>query len=381
MKKKILFVDDEQAILSSFERFLGLEYDLDTALGPEEGLRLLESNGPYAVVVSDMRMSGMNGADFLAIVKQNFPETIRMILTGHADMEEAILAVNEGHIYRFLSKPCPPETLKPSIDEALKIYQLRFNEKEILEKTLNGTIKLLADVLSLVRPGLFSHAVRVRDLALNLANRIGIENIWKVEVAALLSQIGCIAVPPEITEKRYQGLALTQEERNIFFKHLEAGQQLLRNIPRFEEIAEAVAYQNKYFNGGGHPVGGLERDQIPLTARILKVSIDYELQKSLGKPHKEAFAALTGKYSHYDPDILDTLKSLFEHGEQEYIIREIKAREIITGMVLAEGIRTRNNLLLVAERQRISHTMRMCILNFSENENIKEPIRILIRSK
>lgn len=381
MTRKILFVDDEQAILNSFKRLIGLEYNLDTALGPEEGLRLLEANGPYNVVVSDMRMPEMNGAEFLAIVRQNFPETIRIILSGHADIEETIAAVNQGFIYRFLTKPCPPEVLKPVIEEALEIYQLRFNEKEILEKTLNGTIKLLADVLSLARPGLFSHAVRVRDLALNIANRIGIENIWKVEVAALLSQIGCIAVPPEITEKRYQGDALTEEERTVFFKHLDAGRQLLTHIPRFEEIAEAVAYQNKYFNGGGHPVGGLERDQIPLTARILKVSIDYELQKSLGKPHKEAFAALNRKYSHYDPDILDTLKSLFEQGEQEFVIREIKAREIITGMVLAEGIRTRNNLLLVAERQRISHTMRMCILNFAENENIKEPIRILVNPK
>lgn len=379
MTTKVLFVDDEPSILSSYKRFIGLDYDLDTALGGDLGLKMLEDNGPYGVVISDMRMPGMNGAEFLSIVRQNFPDSVRMLLTGQADMDDTISAVNDGRIFRFLTKPCPPDVLGPALDEALELYRLRFAEKELLEKTLKGSIQLLADILSIIRPELFSHATRVRDLANQIAQRIGIEDVWKVEVASLLSQIGCITVPPEILEKRYNGLPLSDTETFSFFKHLPAGQKLLSNIPRLEEIAEAVAYQDKHFNGGGHPVGGLEGDQIPIVARILKVAIDYELQKSLGYSHTKAFGMLTLHYDRYDPDILETLKLIFQKTEEEFIVKEIKARDVLSGMILAEGVRTKGDLLLVAERQQLSETMKMCIINFAENRNIVEPIRILVK--
>ena len=116
---KILFVDDEPAILRSYQRYIGLDYEVDTALGGEKGLEMLEENGPYGVVVSDMRMPGMNGAEFLSVVRQNFPESVRMLLTGQADMSDTIDAVNNGRIYRFLTKPCPPETLGQALDLSL----------------------------------------------------------------------------------------------------------------------------------------------------------------------------------------------------------------------------------------------------------------------
>ena len=380
MTPKILFVDDEPAILRSYARFIGLDYDLDTALGAELGLKMLEENGPYGVVVSDMRMPGMNGAEFLSIVRQNHPDSVRMLLTGQADMDDTIMAVNEGRIFRFLTKPCPPETLGQALDEGLELYRLRYAEKELLEKTLKGSIKLLGDILSIVSPKLFSHSSRVRDLSQKLGEVMMLENIWKIEVAAMLSQIGCITVPQEVLKKKYEGVALNDTESFTFFKHLEAGKKLLQNIPRLEEVAEAVAYQEKHFNGGGPPNSEIREHQIPIISRILKVANDYELEKALGKSHTAALGSLTVRSAHYDPDVLEALKTVFSDVENEYIVKEIRARTVLPGMMLAEGVRTKNDLLLVAERQEVSEAMAMCIHNFAENRNIIEPIRILVKA-
>ncbi|MFK7848414.1 MAG: HD domain-containing phosphohydrolase [Rhodothermales bacterium] len=378
---KILFVDDEPAILRSYQRYVGLDYDVDTALGGEKGLEMLEESGPYGVVVSDMRMPGMNGAEFLSVVRQNFPDSVRMLLTGQADMEDTIDAVNNGRIYRFLTKPCPPETLGQALDEGLELYRLRSAEKDLLEQTLKGTIKLLGDILSIVSPELFSRSSRVRDLSSKIAEHLGLQNIWKVEVAAMLANIGCITIPKEVLAKKHAGKLLNDTDAFTYFKHLKAGKELLGNIPRLEEIAEAVAYQEKHYNGGGHPNDEIEGDNIPIIARILKVANDYDLGKSLDKSHTAALGQLLVTSDHYDPSVIEALKSIFSGAEEEYIIKEIRARTVVKGMILAEGVRTKSDLLLVAEKQEISDAMMMCIHNFAENRNIIEPIRILVKRR
>ena len=381
MATQILFVDDEPSVLRSYQRLMGLDYELDTAEGAEQALQLLESNGPYGVVVSDMRMPGMNGAEFLSVVRQNYPDTVRMLLTGQADMNDTISAVNNGRIFRFLSKPCPPEVLGGALDEALELYRLRFAEKELLEKTLKGTIKLLADILSIISPDLFSHSVKVRKLAVDIAKQLGLRSIWKVEVASLLSQIGCITVPEEIMEKRHKGLKLNETEEYTFLKHIPAGQKLIKNIPRLEEIAEAISYQEKLFDGGGYPNNAIEGDQIPIISRILKVAHDYEQHIGRGKSQTAAMGALHAHASWYDPDVIEALKTLFAQDEEEYIVKEIKALFLQPGMLLAEGVRTKGDLLLVSERQEVSEAMCVYIQNFAENDNIIEPIKILVKPK
>lgn len=382
MTTQILFVDDEPSVLRSYQRLIGLDYELDTAEGAEEGLKLLEQNGPYGVVISDMRMPGMNGAEFLSIVRQNYPDTVRMLLTGQADMNDTISAVNHGRIFRFLSKPCPPDVLGGALDEALELYRLRFAEKELLEKTLKGTIKLLADLLSITNPDLFSRSVRIRKLAVDIAKQLNYGGVWKVEVAALLSHIGCVTVPENIMEKWHKGIKLNENEEYTFFKHIPAGNRLIKNIPRLEEIAEAITYQAKQFDGGGYPSNkNVEGDQIPIISRILKVALDYDYQISQGKSQTAATGALLAHSSWYDPEVIEALKAIFAVEEEEYIVKEIKALFLQPGMLLAEGVRTKSDLLLVQEKQEVSEAMCVYIQNFAENGNIIEPIKILIKPK
>jgi DNA-binding NtrC family response regulator len=158
MIEKILLVDDDHNILDGYRRSLSREFLMETALGGQQALELAAQHGPYAVVVSDMRMPGMDGIQLLSKIKAQSPDTVRVMLTGNADMDTAINAINEGSIFRFLNKPCSKETMGRTLTAALVQYRLVTAEKQLLEQTLSGSIQVLTEVLSLVNPAAFSRA-------------------------------------------------------------------------------------------------------------------------------------------------------------------------------------------------------------------------------
>ncbi len=134
MKAKILLVDDDAMILSGLKRQLRKQFDIETALSGEDAIEMLEQKGPYAVIVSDFLMPGMNGIEFLSHVKKIYPDTVRMMLTGSADMATAIKAVNEGSIYKFHPKPCPAETLGTAIQSGIEEYHKVTSDQSQLKK-------------------------------------------------------------------------------------------------------------------------------------------------------------------------------------------------------------------------------------------------------
>jgi len=170
---RILFVDDDQAVLDSLRRSLCRCYDVATARGPVEGLAVLAEKGPFAVVVSDLRMPGMDGVEFLRRTKAACPSAVAIMLTGHGDLTAAMSAVNEGHIFRFLTKPCPIPTLSRALDAALEHYQLAATERELLRVTLENS-RLKDDVERIMRHDLKSPLTTIISLpqVLRLADNL-----------------------------------------------------------------------------------------------------------------------------------------------------------------------------------------------------------------
>src|SRR5579859_6959185 len=152
MNETILFVDDDIRIVSGLQRTLRKEYEMEISGGPGDALDAIRE-APYAVVVSDLKMPGMNGVEFLTRVKQLAPDTVRVLLTGQADLDTAIAAVNDGHVFRFLTKPCPQAVLTTTLDAALAQYRLVRAEKDLFHETLLGTIGILSEILSITQPG------------------------------------------------------------------------------------------------------------------------------------------------------------------------------------------------------------------------------------
>lgn len=208
MTERILFVDDDANVLQALQRQLRKKFDFDISSDPELALQSLGTNGPYAVIVSDMQMPGTNGVQFLGKVREQAPHSMRIMLTGNVDQQTAMDAVNRGTIFRFLTKPCSTEVLCEILTAAIVQYRLITAEKDILEKTLSGSVRLLTEILGLVNPIIFSRSSRIRQVARELARTLGLENMWQLEVAAMLSQIGCITLTPQTLEAIYAGKEL-----------------------------------------------------------------------------------------------------------------------------------------------------------------------------
>src|ERR1700683_3777596 len=241
----VLCVDDEPRVVEGLALHLRRDYNVVTANGGHAALQLLKVHGAPTVIVSDMRMPGMDGATLLKHVKHLHPETTRILLTGDPGRDVAMAAVNEGQIFRFLTKPCPPEQLRSAIEAGVVHHRLLIAEKVLLQETLIGCIKALVDILAITNPVAFGRSTRVKRLATELATSIGSAGFWQLEAAAMLSQIGYISLPIELVEKLYYGKRLTPEERVLADGAPLVAQKLLGRIPRLEPVMEILAAVRK----------------------------------------------------------------------------------------------------------------------------------------
>ncbi len=165
---------------------------------------------------------------------------IRVMLTGQADLQTAIGAVDRGNIFRFLSKPCDPDDLRACIDATLEQHRLRSAERDLLELTVRGSIEVLSDVLALANPAAFGKAKRIRALVRHIVQHLGLSDGWQYGTAALLSQIGLIAVPDDIVNRLVAGETLPPVQAAIYERHPQVARSLLKKIPRLQAVSEMV---------------------------------------------------------------------------------------------------------------------------------------------
>jgi len=311
MNEKILFVDDDPNLLASCERNFRRNFPLETAEGGEAALKKIAAHGPYAVVVSDRQMPGMDGIQLLSLVKERAPDTVRIMLTGNADLEGAIKVVNEGNIFRFLTKPCPPEILIKAVEDARAQYRLVISEKELLNKTLSGSIKLLTDILSIMEPQSFGRAQTMRDIITSIAKKFKTENDWEIHLAVMLAPIGHVTIPSETLVRARAGGALSSVEEQMLAQLPETAARLLANIPRLEGVARVVRYQHKRYDGTGFPPDSIKGDSVPLGSRLLKILDDMAQLQAGGKNRSAALDEMQGRRGWYDPSLLDAVRNYY----------------------------------------------------------------------
>ncbi len=380
MAAKILFVDDDPNILAAFQRQLKKYFSVHVALGGEEGLRAVSASDPFAVIVSDLRMPGMDGIQFLSRVRQAAPDSVRVMLTGNADLSTAIDAVNQGNIFRFLTKPCEQQALINALSDGVRQYQLITAEREVLEETLRGSVKVLSEILHLLNPEAFGRASRITRYAREVASAMGVSDVWQIETAAALSQIGCVILPEEAVKKLYTGEQLTGEESQLFAMHPFIASDLLAHIPRMKTIAKIIVNQEKNFDGSEFPPESKGEGDIPLGARILKVVLDFDTFKARGLSNSEAFGSLTKSTGRYDPDVLSALRQILtaESRDEE---RTVRADDLVDGMILAQDVRFMDGRIFVARGYEVNRTLRERMKNFSQKPGIIQPIRVTVPAK
>jgi response regulator RpfG family c-di-GMP phosphodiesterase len=384
MPEKILMVDDEDAVLVGYQRMFRNEFQIDTAPGGAAAVTALETTGPDAVVVSDMRMPEMDGTQLLRKVKVIAPDAVRIMLTGDADVRSAVSAVNEGSIFRFLTKPCNKDTLGKALTAGLMQHRLLTAEKDLLENTLQGSIQVLTEVLSLVNPTAFGRALRVRRYIHHVATKMALASPWRFEVAAMMSQLGCVTLHPETIEAVYAGRKLPPDEQKRFDAHPGVARDLLSKIPRMEPIAWMIAHQNDSAAAGattGGDIAKLATADMRLGSNLLQATLAFDELVSKGLSQAEAASRLSREHTSFDPRIFEALAQL--DGEKKGTeVRSCDVDELIPyDMVLEEELRTKTGMLLVSKGQDITPTLILKLKNFLEKGAIGRKVAISAKNR
>lgn len=378
MNKRILLVDDDPDIISGYQRSLRKSFSIKTFSNPSEALETIRMEEPYAAIVSDYRMPEMNGVEFLSKAKKLSQDSVRMIVTGFADLQIAIDAVNKGNVYRFLTKPLPTDDLILALEDAVELYRLITSEKELLDKTLKGSIKLLIDILSSTLPQVFSQANKNRRLARRIGERLRQNNLWEIEIASMLSQIGCIIVPQEILDKYYSGEDLSDSEMRLFMQNAETGYNLVKNIPRLEQVAEAI--KNQYISLEGDQNKTLPAN-VPFMAKILSVLNDYSHELIKTNYPNEAMFKVLKKAFKYDDGVLSALKDEISGIGSGMVIRAISFKQLRIAMILAEDVKDDRGSVLIARGQEITDVLLLKLISISKVRTIVEPILVYDSNK
>lgn len=410
----LLFVDDEANILSSLKRlFRPAGYRIFTAESGAAGLEIMAREA-VDLVISDMRMPEMNGAQFLEQVRQKWPDTVRILLTGYADIGSTIEAINKGQIYRYISKPWEDNDITITVRQALerralehekaRLEELTYIQNEEL-KDLNAnleekvkarteevhkamaslkaahedlkkgfitSIRVFSNLIEMREGNMAGHSRRVAELSRNIAKRMGLEETQMQDLflASLLHDIGKIGLPDNLLGKPF--INLTEKERIEVTKHPIKGQMTLMALEQLYGAAQLIRSHHERFDGLGYP-DMLAGAAIPLGARILALANDYDaaqigtlLPKRLGEAEAAAFIQ-QWKGMRYDPAVVDVFMDMM--GRSAEVVkrkteRALLSRNLKPGMVLSRDLVAKNGNLLLARKCALNEQLIEQILGF-----------------
>ncbi len=377
--RKILMVDDDEHVLRGFRRLFSDKYELTLSTSAEEGISYLKKE-QYAVLVSDYQMPEIDGVRFLSMAATISPDTVRVMLTGQADLRTAVEAVNQGHIYRFLTKPCDNTILLSVLKDSVNQYRLKTVEKEMarrehemLEKTLQGSIRMLIEILSLTNPELFALSQQIRKLCRGVGARLEAEDLWELELAGMLFHIGLVTLPQEIGERYLDIMSVEDGDRPLFDTHPRIARKLILNIPRLENVAESIGLQLK----GENQLKNEKNRRAVFISKVARTVTDFKILERLYKSSEDALKKmreLVVDREAYDIVIVEALEAEIFKLKKEILVREVGVEELKEGMILAGNIFDENKSLILAKGTEVTEVMCIKLRNFAKlGRNLSTP--------
>ncbi len=350
----ILMVDDEPNILSGYKRSLGRKYNMVTAEGGQAGLDAISEHGSIPIVITDMRMPGMDGLAFLRAAQRVNKRGVYAMLTGNADQQTAINAINEGQIFRFLNKPCPGEQLDLAIQACIRQYELIEAEHILLRDTLAGSIKLLTQIVTLTDPRMAQTNESVRLDAIRLAKNLGIAVDWRLSIAATLCMIGSAVVD--------SGTTLCALSEETLDRHARIGANLIRHIPKLGEVSEVIARQREVIQlpESLDMSDMLSRSdpgpRLVICASILRMAVDFRRSVlACNYDRQLAFDTSIQGNNSYDNRLIEACRlvaqeSEMEHGRSVESIRlRLPVAKLKSGMSVTEDVITKDGKPLLVK--------------------------------
>lgn len=360
----VLCVDDEPRVLHALDLHLSPDYTVRSATGGHEALDLLRAHPDCAVVISDMRMPQMNGAQFLAAARDIAPDSTRILLTGYSDLGDAVTAVNDGGLFRFLTKPTPPDTLRKAVDDAAEQWHLRQSERVLLEETLHGAAEALIEALEVASPVAFSRAKHIEAASRHVAQRLGLTPVWEVALAGLLLRLGWIAVPPDTINVFLAGGELARNEARMFETAYSTSARMVGRIPRLDGVAAIIAKTVE-------PSGGID------ASTVVRAVSDFDRLCLTTQSAASALKALDGAY----PGEILTAIGSWDGTSDDVKMSEVDLAMVTTGMTTERDITTLSGGVLVRAGTELTEMTIERLRNFATSQGIREPIIVSSRRR
>lgn len=281
-KHTILAIDDEQNNLSLLYRTLRTNYNVLLASSGEQAMGFLEEYGTeISLILSDQKMPFMEGTEFFKIISSKYPDIIKILLTGHSNIDILVDAINECHLFQYIAKPFEPEQLTMVVENGIKTFELSSSKAQMLmdlSELFYKTIKSIAHALDAKDEYTHGHSMRVTLYSLALAKALNLPDnlLEEIETTGLLHDIGKIAIPEKILLKPGK---LTDEEYEVIKKHPELGENLVSGIGKLKLISNWLRYHHERYDGRGYPEG-LLGEQIPISSRIIAIADTYDAMTS-----------------------------------------------------------------------------------------------------
>jgi response regulator RpfG family c-di-GMP phosphodiesterase len=375
MSQRVLFVDDEQALLNGVQRRLSGDYDLMTANAGDAGLAAMDQHGPFAVIVTDMRMPKMDGIEFIRAARAKSPDSVYIMLTGNQDQATAIQALNEGQVFRFLTKPCQSADLKSTIDAGLRQYQLVTGEKELLHKTFVGAVSVLTDVLELAQPSVFGRAERIQEIVSTLQKGLGLEAQWEYKLAARLAMLG-FALLPEQERMRFEIGSLSGADLNATIRGASAiGQRIIERIPRLGAVAQIIGMQATADGSAVIPHPKNDQERAVMGATLLRVAIEWDALVRQGLSAEVAAGEVRQSLPRLSPRISQILVEL-EFDDVGEIGIEVGVSQLEEGMILLDDVLTSDGVMLIRSGRRLTWTIIEKLRSYQANPAGLRPVRV-----
>jgi response regulator RpfG family c-di-GMP phosphodiesterase len=302
-----------------------------------------------------------------------------MILSGHADLQATIAAVNKGHIYRFLSKPCAADELLAAIEAGIEQHRLLTAEKVLLEQTLSGCVAMLIEILGMVSPAASSRASRLQRYTLGLASTLNLADRWQWGLAAFVSQIGCVALPAAILSKVEAGQALTDDEKRLHEAHPDVAGKLLASIPRLEEVADIVTVQFAPLTFAGGPENLGDWDVRSMGRLLLRAAIEFDRLIVSGVGYEVAVATLRASKLKLPGAVIDALRSIAPSG-QEQVVKQVRLKDLSPRMILDEDLVSPKGIRLVPAGQEVTCSLIVRLNSIAGGVGVVEPFRVRVAS-
>jgi response regulator RpfG family c-di-GMP phosphodiesterase len=374
-RPRILCVDDDPSVLEGLADVLGRSFSVVGSSDPLEALEILKRRpDDFSVILSDMRMPSLRGSELLRMARLAAPDTVRILLTGDADVPAAVKAVNDAQLFRFLIKPCDSEELMRACAAAMGQHRLQTGQRVALQETLRGCVAVLAEVLSLVSPECSAEATRAGEVAGRLAKAAGLRDWWRVHAAAMLRQLGVVSLPPEVAQKMHAGRALTEAEEEMVASVPRVTRRLLSNVPLLDDVLQLLDGYHARRDNHNPADEVTASESLAEEVELLDVAVEYTGLELASESAEFALARLRGRGT-YDRRWLELLSEILGIAAG-LVVREVAVRELTVGMVLADDALTTSGGCLLPRGQLVTERVIARLENL-RSDTIREPLLII----